>query len=202
MIAFDIETSAADPYAGSIVSLWAIEIEDPTNQFYEECRMLDWALVQDRALEVNGFTREQIMEKTKQSVGDLITSFMGWRSRIQEQTLLWQNVGYFDVRFLEENGNKEGIEHNFWLVHWGYRTIDIHSLVINYHLQHNIPYPLKDNASWINLDYSANFVWLPSEIKPHHGLNGAKLSAEIFSRIVYGKKLLPEYEQYDIPKRV
>jgi hypothetical protein len=38
------------------------------------------------------------------------------------------------------------------------------------------------------------------EPRPHNALNWAKYEAEAFSRYFYGKKLLPEFEKYDIPE--
>ncbi len=37
------------------------------------------------------------------------------------------------------------------------------------------------------------------EGKPHNALEDAKLTAECFSRLVYGKNLFPEYAKFKIP---
>ena len=37
------------------------------------------------------------------------------------------------------------------------------------------------------------------EPKPHNALTGAKSHAEVISRLLYDKKLLPEFEQFEIP---
>jgi len=37
------------------------------------------------------------------------------------------------------------------------------------------------------------------EGSPHNGLEDAKLEAECLSRILYGKKILPEFESNEIP---
>lgn len=34
---------------------------------------------------------------------------------------------------------------------------------------------------------------------PHNALTGAMSHAEVTSRLLYDKKLLPEFEQFDIP---
>jgi hypothetical protein len=37
------------------------------------------------------------------------------------------------------------------------------------------------------------------EGKPHNALEDAKLTAECFSRVVYGKSLFSDFKKYDIP---
>lgn len=200
MIVLDIETSWADPYNNSIVSIWAIELENPLNQFYEECKVFNWADIQPKALEVNWFTVEQITDITKQTVWELILNFINWCNGIDDRTVWWHNVGYFDLRFLEENGNKVWIKHNFWLLNWNYRTIDLHTVAYSYLVRNNIEIVMKNNQSSLNLDYVLWLVWLPMEPKPHNGLNWAKYEAEAFSRFLYWKILLPEFEKYNLPE--
>ncbi|GIU68698.1 MAG: hypothetical protein KatS3mg001_548 [Candidatus Pacearchaeota archaeon] len=50
-----------------------------------------------------------------------------------------------------------------------------------------------------SLDEILKYVGLSSEPKPHNALMGAKLSSEAFSRIIYGKNLLKEFEEYSLP---
>ena len=200
MIILDVETSSADPYKGSLVSLWAVELENPKNQFYGECRTYEWADIQEKALEVNWFTVAQITDITKQTVWELIHDFMQWCDMINDRTIWWHNVGYFDLRFLEENWNKAWIKHCFWLLNWNYRTLDLHTVAYSHLVRNNIEIPMKNNQSSLNLDYVLWLVWLPMEPKPHNGLNWAKYEAEAFSRFLYWRKLLPEFELYDLPE--
>ena len=199
MIILDIETSGADPYRNSIMSIWALELENPDNQFYGECKIIAWDEIQERALEVNWFTVEQITDITKMTVNELILEFMNWSDSIEDQTIWGHNVGYFDLRFMEVNWDRTWLKHNFWLVNGNYKTLDLHTVSYEYHKRKwkNIPY--KNNLSSLNLDTILGTVWLPTEPKPHNALNGAKYEAEAFSRYFYGKKLLPEFEKYEIP---
>ena len=43
------------------------------------------------------------------------------------------------------------------------------------------------------------YVGIPVEPHPHNALNGAKQSTEAISRLLYDKKLLPEFDKYPIP---
>ena len=58
--------------------------------------------------------------------------------------------------------------------------------------------PVKHHSS-LNLDAVLNYCGIPEEPKPHNALTGAKCNAEVISRLLNNKKLLPEFEQFDIP---
>ena len=74
MIVLDIEASGTNYEQHSIVSIGALVLEDPTYQFYDECRMWDGAKIMEGALEVNGFTEEEIRDTSKKT-GDLKSFF-------------------------------------------------------------------------------------------------------------------------------
>ena len=50
-----------------------------------------------------------------------------------------------------------------------------------------------------NLDAALQYCGIPEEPRPHNALTGAKCNAEVISRLLHDKKLLPEFEQYGIP---
>ena len=87
---------------------------------------------------------------------------------------------------------------------FAHRTIDTHSLVWLHMTEHNIipaTYvgSLGYEISAINLVAALEYCGLPPEEKPHNALNGAFAHAEVFSRIAYNKKILPQYFSYEIP---
>ena len=76
MIVVDVEASGTEAHKHSVVSVGALDFANPTNRFYEECKVWDGAHIMDEALAVNGFTKEQITDAKKQSEGDLIHAFL------------------------------------------------------------------------------------------------------------------------------
>ena len=42
-------------------------------------------------------------------------------------------------------------------------------------------------------------VVIPEEPKPHNALTGALSHAEVIARLLYGRKLLPEFKEFEIP---
>ena len=67
MIVLDVEASGTEAHKHSIVSLGALDFMNPTNRFYEECRVWEGAHIMDEALVVNGFTKEQIHQALRES---------------------------------------------------------------------------------------------------------------------------------------
>jgi hypothetical protein len=61
------------------------------------------------------------------------------------------------------------------------------------------PVDAAHKRSALDLDAILNYCGIPAEPDPHNALTGALCHAEVTSRLLYGKKLLPEFEQYEIP---
>ncbi len=60
--------------------------------------------------------------------------------------------------------------------------------------------PLKNKRTDVKLDTILVYAGLPEETKPHNALTGAKMEAEAFSRLLFGKNLLQEFAHYSIPE--
>jgi DNA polymerase III epsilon subunit-like protein len=196
MLVIDVEASGTEAYKHSIVSLGALDLANPTNRFYEECRVWDGAHIMDQALVVNGFWKQEITDPRKQSESDLVHRFLEWCKDFPDRTLAGQNVS-FDRDFVKYACERAG--HTEWP--FAYRTIDTHSLCW-IHMVHRGQQPPIDplhRRSALNLDAVLNYCGIPAEPEPHNALTGALSHAEVISRLLYGRKLLPEFEQYAIP---
>jgi len=194
MIVVDVEASGTEPKKHSIVSVGALDFANPTHRFYEECRVWDGAHIMDEALEVNGFTKKQISDPKKQSEGDLIHAFLHWSEGVEERTLAGQNVS-FDRDFLKAAAERAG--HTDW--QFAYRTIDTHTLCYMHMIERGIQPPVKHRRSALDLDAVLNYCGIPGEPAPHNALTGALSHAEVIARLLYGRKLLPEFEEFQIP---
>ncbi len=193
MIVVDVEASGTEPSLHSIVSVGAVDFRNPEYQFYEECRIWDGAHVMDEALAVNGFTREQITDPSKQPLEALTAKFINWALNCEEQTFAGQNPS-FDRDFLKSSAMRGHLSWPF-----AHRTVDLHSVAYAHILGRGIPPPLKNKHSALNLDSILEYVGIPGgEPKPHNALTGAKSAAECFSRLLYKKNLLPEFAEYPL----
>jgi len=194
MIVVDVEASGVEPWRHSIVSLGALDFSNPSNRFYEECRIWDGAHIMDEALKVNGFTKAQITDPTKQSEADLVHRFLEWSEGVQERTLAGQNVS-FDRDFLKHAAERAG--HTDWP--FAYRTLDTHTMCYVHIINRGKQPPVQHRRSALNLDAVLNYCGIPEEPTPHNGMTGALSHAEVISRLLYGRKLLPEFDQFEIP---
>jgi len=196
MLVIDVEGTGTEAHKHSIVSVGALDLAYPENRFYEECRIWDGARVMDEALEVNGFTREQIMDPKKMSEADLIRSFLDWSKTLDDRTFAGQNPSY-DRDFMKYAAERAG--HTAWP--FAHRTIDTHTLCWMHMVNRGLQPPIDPvhKRSALNLDAVLNYCGIPEEPHPHNALTGALSHAEVISRLLYGRKLLPEFAQYEIP---
>ena len=195
MLIIDTECSGLRPDLHSVLSIGALDFRNPDNRFYGECRVWDGAEIMDEALEVNGFTLEQATDQTKQSEAELVAAFLEWSQFLPERTLVAQNISL--DRLMLETAARRG-KLNWNLAH---RTIDIHSLCWMHVIRSGGAPPVdeKHKRTALNSHAVQKYCGVPNEQDPHNALSGALWHAEVTSRLLYDKKLLPEFEQFDIP---
>lgn len=193
MIAIDIEASGIDHQKHSIVSVGAVDLGGPARQFYDECRIWDGAHTMEAALAVNGFTEAEITDPQKKSEAELVQALLAWIYEAEDRTLAGQNVS-FDRDFIEAAARRAGIEADI-----AYRTIDTHTLCYMHMAKRGCNIPMTKHHSGLDLDAILRYCGIPEEPNPHNALTGACCHAEVISRLLYDKKILPEFEQYGIP---
>ena len=64
------------------------------------------------------------------------------------------------------------------------------------------PFNRDKHRSDLSLDAILRYVGIPEEPRPHNALTGARCHAEVASRLLYSKPLLPDFEMYPIPWEV
>ena len=195
MIIIDVEASGTEFAKHSIVSLGALDFTNPSNRFYKECRIWEGAHIMDEALVVNGFTEAQITDPTKMSESELVTQFIEWTFSMADRTLVGQNVS-FDRDFVKAAAHRAKLQFGL-----PYRTLDTHTLCWMHMVKRGFEVPIdpQHKRSLLDLDAILNYCGISSEPEPHNALTGALCHAEVTSRLLYDKKLLPEFEQFEIP---
>jgi DNA polymerase III epsilon subunit-like protein len=196
MLVLDIEASGLDYGTHSIVSLGALDLDNPANRFYAECKVWDGAQISDEALAVCGFSREEVLDESKMSEAELIRNFIDWSTQVEkDKTLAGQNVS-FDRDYIQAACRRAHREYPF-----AHRTIDVHSLAWMHQIKRGLKPPVdaEHKRSALNLDAVLVYCGIPDEPQPHNALTGALSHAECISRLLYDKKLLPEFEEFDIP---
>lgn len=195
MLIVDVEASGTEYAKHSIVSLGAFDFDNPENRFYGECRIWDGAHIMPDAMAVNGFTEAEITDTTKQTEGELVRAFLEWSQHMSDRTLAGQNVS-FDRDFIKAASLREGLSWDL-----AYRTIDTHTLCWMHIVKRgkNVPIDPQTRRSALDLDAVLNYCGIPKEPEPHNALTGALSHGEVIARLLYDKKLLPEFDAYEIP---
>lgn len=195
MLVLDIEGSGTEPHVHSIVSIGAVDMDNPNRRFYGECRVWDGAHIMEDALAVNGFTEAEITDSEKQTEAELVTAFLEWTQEMSDRTLAGQNVSY-DRDMLKAAAQRAG--HSWDLA---YRSIDTHTLCWMHMVKAGLTPPIdaQHRRSALNLDAVLNYCGIPDEPEPHNALTGALSHAEVISRLLYNKPLLPEFAQFAMP---
>lgn len=193
MIAIDVEASGTEYEKHSIVSVGAVDFADPTRQFYDECRIWDGAHIMEEALAVNGFTEDEITDPQKKSEAELVRTLLAWIYETDDRTLAGQNVS-FDRDFIKAAARRAEVDFDL-----AYRTIDTHTLCYMHMVKRSLNIPCAKHHSALDLDAILRYCGIPEEPLPHNALTGAASHAEVVSRLLYDKKLLPEFERYGMP---
>jgi len=192
MIVVDVETTGTNPQKHSILSIGAVDMHNPENQFHGECRMWEGAHIDEDALTFLQKTEEQVSDESKQTEAELVEKFIEWAANTPDHTVAAMHP-MFDLTFIQEAAQRGDL--NYPLAK---RSVDMHSVAVAHMAARGINYPVAKGRSDMNSDYIMKYVGLPAEPRPHIALNGALWEAEALSRMLYGKNLLTQFKEYKI----
>jgi DNA polymerase III epsilon subunit-like protein len=193
MIVLDIEATGTNYQKHSILSIGALDFNNPENRIYLECHAWEGAHIDPEAIKVCGFTEEEATDKTKQTEAQIVGQFITWAEGIEDQTFLGQNVS-FDRDYIKAACERAGYNYPF-----AHRTVDTHSLAYMHHILHGREVPIEKRHSALNIEAIAEYLGMPPEPEPHNALTGALYHAEMAYRLLYGKKYLEEFKNSEIP---
>ena len=193
MIAIDIEATGLDPRVHSILSVGALDFNNPKNRIYLECQAFEGAHIHEEALEIVGMTEEEVTDDTKQTEAQLIAQFLTWAESVEDQTLLGQVV-FQDRSYIKHACERAGL--NFPFAH---HVVDTHALAYMQYIQMGKEIPMKNRHSGLNIEHISIHLGMPPEPDPHNALTGALYHAEMAHRLLYGEPLLEEFKDYPIP---
>jgi DNA polymerase III epsilon subunit-like protein len=193
MIVLDVETTGVNPEKCSILSIGAVDMNEPTHELYLECRAWDGAHVEPEALVVNGYSEKDMRDPSKMTETEAVSKFFEWLADRTNIMIAAQNP-LFDIGFVQAAAARGHI--NFPLSH---RSVDLHATAYVHMVGQGIEPPTKNRRSDINSDSIMAYVGIPAEPKPHIAINGAIWEAEALSRLLYGKNLLEKFASYPLP---
>lgn len=193
MIVVDVETTGTSPIRHSLLSIGAIDFNKPENTFYGECQIWTGAHVADEALNVNGFSKKQIIDQSKKTEEQLVRDFLAWVEESDDHTIAGQNP-FFDYEFLVAAAERAGICYSL-----PRRIVDLHSITLFHMVRRGLTNPIKNKRTDLSSGVIMKYVGIPAEPHPHKAINGAVWEAEAFQRLFYDKSLLSDFKMYPIP---
>jgi len=193
MIVVDIETSGLDFDKCGIWQIGALDLDNPENVFLEDARIDSEDRVEEGALRITGKTEPELRDSNKQSQRELLESFFKWADNIRIRNCICQNP-QFDLGFLKSKSNKYDLR---WLFY--HRAFDMHSIAQLKYFQLKNEFFINENKSFMDLRNVLMLAGMEDNRGAHNALEDAKLTAECFSRIVFGNGLLEEFKDSDIP---
>lgn len=212
-VVLDIETSGLDRTRCGVWQIGAIDL-NTMEEFLQESRIDNDDFIESDALIVIGKTEEDLRDEQKISQRELLDNFYRWIEKKSMRNVLCQNP-QFDVAVLEMRAKKYGIKKTIQ-----HRAFDLHTIAQAMHLKINGEFLIKSSKDGGNFESDMNltnvlkFCGLPDKRKqlmdgkvtqegnPHNALEDCKLTAECFSRLLYGKNMFPEFKKYEVPEEL
>lgn len=196
MIAVDIETSGFDFLKCGIWQIAAIDLKTK-NQFFGECQIdnedrIINDLSEKPVLEVIGKTEKLLRAPDKQSQKELLKKFFKWFENVKIKNCICQNP-QFDLGFIMTKARKYGLK-----IPFHHRAFDLHSIASLKYFQIKGKFLIDKDHSGMGLSSISKFCGMNDERKVHNALEDARLEAECFSRLLYGKPLLDEYKKFPV----
>lgn len=182
MIFVDVETTGLESSDCSIVSIGGVELENPSNRFYIECKPWAGAVIEEKALMVNGFTREYLSGITN-SIGVAIKAFDDWAATACKDGIMGGHNVNFDHSFLATSYLK-----------FLKRPPSVYSELED--LMEVFTQSRYFTGYGRSLNKVLESLGLKREPDPHHALRGAMLEAEAYSRIKKGSGIFSQSELY------
>jgi len=168
MIALDLETTGLQPGFHGMASLGAVHMESG-DEFYEKCKIHNGIEVSEKALEVNGFTEEELRQGDGKPISLVLKWFTNWAEdkSDEKQLLVGWNLPSFDLQFIEQDIASSRREKLF-----GHRYIDLHSMAF-----------MLTKESLRSIDACSEFGVEP-EPEPHNALEGAKMNVRLYNAMM------------------
>jgi DNA polymerase-3 subunit epsilon len=201
-IVVDLEMSGLQIDKCGICQIGAIDLETK-EEFFDECRiddedqMIEEPSASKSIFEVLGMTEEELRDPNKQSQKELLEKFFNWLKTRKMKNLVCTNPTW-DVGFLWTKAKKYGLE-----IPFNHRSFDTHSIAHTKYFELNKKFLTEDkDYSEMGLKNTLKFCGMEDNRDTHNALGDAKLTAECFSRLIFGEKLLDEYLEYEIPEEL
>jgi DNA polymerase III epsilon subunit-like protein len=175
-------------------------------EFFDEARIDEEDEVSNGALKVIGKAEEYLRDKDKQSQKELIGKFMNWVEKRKIKNFICHHP-HWDVSWIMIRLKKYNLDKKFH-----HRSFDTHTIAQTKFYEVNNKFLIEEGRSNMGLGEVLEFCGIPEERikvkegeiikegKPHNALEDAKLTAECFNRLMFGKNLFPKFNKFEVPE--
>lgn len=184
ILELDFETTALDERRGGITQIgarWFCDHGQQRGEFFRRCRPSAICLFEDKALEINGETREQILDPERLPEGQAIVQLLGFirggleNCDVKVEIAAWN--AQFEMRHFRAACLRAGVDEQYWGIR--HSVIDPHSILVADIIRGQMrsipdPHPALWGKLVLNSDHAADLLGIAREEKPHNALNGAR----------------------------
>ena len=200
VIVFDVETSGLDAQTNGVIGLGAIMLPGG-DTFYHEPRLIERLEAHPKALEVNGFTEEEVRSKDRIDMHETLTAFSSWVVGADDMILGGWNAT-FDYNFLSAEYERHNVRWPF-----KYRVMDIQSVAYMVMRIKDKWTPMHDGVSTVGLNYTLKWLGLSPEPEPHNALTGAEMNVAVLMALtkmieIVDNRFADQPEGVDIPEQL
>jgi len=198
VLVVDVESSGIDPLEHGLLSIGAVWLTDLTQTFYVECKLDDFRLINEKALGINGFTKEQCADSTKITEHAAVQALITWsalRGIPLDKIIIAGENPHFDRMFVQLRLNTSGDIHGDYCVSktttnwadWPFSRgmLDLHTVAFS-------RYFTRLRHSEI-----CKALLLPPEDCPHNALKGAMSEALCFRKF-FGIDTVTNHEKSEL----
>lgn len=148
MLWIDVETTGLNPRKNAVASIAALANWHTEGGYYREIRPFEGAELDEKALQINGFTREQLFDPSRPSETQVANEFNEWVKYNFDgpPIICGQNVR-FDMDFVNAMYRRTGVYLGLQT-----RAFDIQTVALYLHSLGLVELPFKGSAISTNLD--------------------------------------------------
>jgi DNA polymerase III epsilon subunit-like protein len=191
MIFVDVETTGINSSKHGIISVGAVNFENPNNYFYGEGKPCQNVQIDESSFEITGFSLKKI-NKFNTNIKDILINFFSWCNQQKTSLILAACNPIFEIDFIKKECERceLPIDINPFFI----QTFDLHTLAqTHFNIKNKFWYP-----SVMSRNFIMKYVNLPIEPYPNNALNGAVFEAEAAHRIMYNKYLFEDFKEYPV----
>lgn len=178
MLWLDVETTGLSPRKNAVASIAALANWNTEGCFYSELRPFEAAELDEKALQVNGFTREQLFDPARPSETQVANEFNEWiKYNFDGPPLVCGQNVRFDMDFVNAMYRRTGVYLGLQT-----RAFDIQTVALYLHSLGMVELPFKGSAISTNLDVLLQ-TFLPDQVRQgeyHNAFQDIWLTRNVF----------------------